>query len=103
MHRRGTDFSIFASLANRLGFEPTFTERRSKLEWLQHLYEQAAAANHASGIEVPASETFWQEGFAELPKQETPHVALREFSDDPATNPLSTPSGRIEIASKRIA
>ena len=67
------DFDIFADLAGRLGFRDDFTEGRSEMEWLRHLYEivRQQAARH--GIERPDFETFWEQGYIADPV----HEALR--------------------------
>ena len=61
------DFDIFADLGERLGFREDFTEGRSEMEWLRHLYEivRQQAARH--GIERPDFETFWEQGYVADP------------------------------------
>jgi biotin/methionine sulfoxide reductase len=44
----------------------------------------------------------WQRGFFELPEERTPTVMLESFRNDPAGQPLRTPSGKVEIFSERI-
>jgi biotin/methionine sulfoxide reductase len=97
------DFQIFDELATRLGFGHAFTEGRTEMEWLEHLFDEARLSNKKLGIELPTFEKFWEEGVIEYPVAETQHVALRNFREDPDGNPLRTPSGKIEIASKTIA
>jgi biotin/methionine sulfoxide reductase len=96
------DFDIFSALAGRLGFRDAFTEERSELEWLRHLYEVARQQASQHGIERPDFETFWQVGYVADP---APAVfdLLADFRADPEARPLKTPSGRIEIYSERIA
>ncbi len=96
------DFDIFADLAGRLGFRDRFTEGRDETAWLHHLYEvsRQQAARHR--IELPDFETFWAQGYAELPEPEQPFVLFEDFRRDPAAHPLKTPSGKVEIFSTTI-
>jgi biotin/methionine sulfoxide reductase len=96
------DFNIFADLAGRLGFRDDFTEDRTEMEWLRHLYEvtRQQAARH--GIERPDFETFWETGYIAdpVPRQ---YDFLSSYRADPQGKALRTPSGRIEIFSEKIA
>jgi biotin/methionine sulfoxide reductase len=96
------DFDIFADLGERLGFREDFTEGRSEMEWLRHLYEivRQQAARH--GIERPDFETFWETGYIADPI--TKHFDyLSGYRADPQGKKLKTPSGRIEIFSEKVA
>jgi biotin/methionine sulfoxide reductase len=97
------DHDIFADLADRLGFKAEFTEGRSEMEWIGHLYETARLSNAQSGVELPPFDRFWQEGVHELPELDPPYVAYADFRRDPQAHPLKTPSGKIEIFSETIA
>jgi biotin/methionine sulfoxide reductase len=97
------DYAIFADLAERLGAHEAFTEGRSAREWLAYLYEPTRAALAASGHDAPSFEEFWQRGSLVVPQHPDDGGALRRFRDDPATHPVPTPSGRLEIHSKTIA
>jgi biotin/methionine sulfoxide reductase len=96
------DFDIFADLAERLGFRDGFTEGRSEMEWLRHLYEivRQQAARH--GIERPDFETFWEDGYVADPVP-TRYDFLSAYRADPVGKALRTPSGKIEIFSEKIA
>jgi biotin/methionine sulfoxide reductase len=96
------DFDIFADLAGRLGFREAFTEGRTEMEWLRHLYEVARQQASRVGIERPDFESFWQGGFVADPTPRD-YDFLAGFRADPEGRPLSTPSGRIEIFSERVA
>jgi len=97
------DYAIFSDLARRLGCEAAFTEGRDTMQWLQHLYEAAAPAAARAGATLPAFERFWAQGEVRLPDNPTPPVLLQDFRADPVAHPLTTPSGRIELYSERIA
>jgi len=96
------DFDIFADLAERLGFRDDFTEGRTEMEWLRHLYEvvRQEAARH--GIERPDFETFWETGYIADPVPRH-YDFLSVYRADPQGKALRTPSGRIEICSEKIA
>jgi len=96
------DFAIFTDLAGALGRGGAFTEGRSVHEWLAALYEPTRAALAAQGRNAPSFEEFWEEGELELPVATGPGL-VRGFVRSPATAPLPTPSGRIELFSDRIA
>ena len=96
------DFDIFADLAGRLGFREAFTEGRSEMEWLRHLYDVARQQAARPGIERPDFETFWQTGYVADPAPPR-YDMLADFRVDPLRHKLRTPSGRIEIFSERIA
>jgi len=96
------DFDIFADLAGRLGFRDDFTEGRTEMEWLRHLYEvvRQAAARH--GIERPDFETFWETGYIVDPVPRH-YDFLSAYRADPEHKVLRTPSGKIELFSEKIA
>ena len=96
------DFDIFADLAGRLGFRDAFTEGRTEMDWLRHLYEVAREQAAQYEIERPDFETFWQTGYVADPAPRD-YDYLADFRADPYGQPLKTPSGRIEIFSERVA
>ena len=97
------DFDIFADLADRLGFRETFTEGRSEREWLRHLYDMSRQQGARFGAELPDFDVFWDSGYVDVPPPETPGILMGDFRADPNSNPLNTPSGKIEIFSETIA
>lgn len=97
------DYWIFTQLARRLGVEAAYTEGRDVRQWLQHLYEESAVRANQAGLKLPGFDEFWRHGTVEHPAPATPNVFLQSFRENPQGHPLSTPSGRIEIYSERIA
>jgi biotin/methionine sulfoxide reductase len=97
------DFDIFRELAARAGFEQAFTEDRDEMQWVKAIYERTREANRKAGVELPAFEGFWQEGFAAQPRAATDYVLFGDFRADPEKFRLQTPSGKIELYSERIA
>jgi biotin/methionine sulfoxide reductase len=97
------DYDIFCALAERLGIAQRFTEGRSTRQWLRHLYEPTRRALLERGAEAPEFNEFWEAGELVLPTLAWDGGIVRAFRSDPAAAPLPTPSGRIEIASAKIA
>ncbi|MCJ0764003.1 molybdopterin guanine dinucleotide-containing S/N-oxide reductase [Variovorax terrae] len=97
------DYDIFADLAERLGQRDAFTEGRDTRGWLRHLYEKTRAALEARGDEAPDFDTFWARGELRLPQRPDDGGILRAFRDDPAGQPLPTPSGKVQISSPTVA
>ncbi len=97
------DWAIFGDLAQRLGCHDTYTEGRSAHDWLRLLYGQSRASARRAGVDLPDFDVFWQQGVAEVTGGSVAKVMFEAFRADPAAHPLKTPSGRIEIASQRIA
>jgi len=52
---------------------------------------------------IPDFDRFWADGYFEIPKGADEYVMLEKFRADPAANKLTTPSGRIELYSEKIA
>ena len=96
------DYDIFAALAERLGTSDAFTEGRTSGEWLRHLYDGFAEDNDYA----PSFDEFWAAGVIEHADMsavgDRNHVFLGAFRNDPESNPLPTPSGRIELFSETI-
>jgi biotin/methionine sulfoxide reductase len=59
--------------------------------------------NARDGLTLPDFDEFWLDGMLLLPEETSSPPLLQAFRSDPAVNPLSTPSGLIEIYSERIA
>ena len=96
------DYAIFAELAERLGTGKDFTEGRTAMEWLRHLYEEWQGTLAERGRAVPGFDEFWAGDGLELPVASEPQVAFADFRLDPEAHPLATPSGKIEIFSATI-
>ena len=97
------DFAIFADLSKRLGCSEAYTENLDEEDWLRRLYKVQAASAKAAGIELPDFDTFWDLGVVALSAYDEPVIMLEAFRNDPDKAPLRTPSGRIEVASEKIA
>lgn len=100
------DYDIFADLAAKFGRRDLFTEGRDAKGWAKYFYEQAVEQAVTKGIDLPKFEEFWEKGyyeFTKIKKGGDDYVAFKEFVEDPIENQLGTPSGRIEIFSKKVA
>jgi biotin/methionine sulfoxide reductase len=100
------DYSTFSELAARFGVTEQFTEGRNASQWLKYSYDNArekAASRNDEWPRWPDFEEFWERGCLELPASPRPSVLFERFRNDPVRKPLTTPSGRIEIYSERIA
>ena len=97
------DYDIFSGVADRLGIAEQFTEGRSARQWLRHLYEPTRRALLERGAEAPHFDEFWEAGELALPTLPWDGGIVRAFRRDPVAAPLPTPSGKIEIASAKIA
>jgi len=96
------DYDSFSELAVALGIADAFTEGRDEMGWLRHMYESWRNDVAVHGHHFPDFDSFWAEGYLELPFDES-NVLFSAFRADPVGAPLTTPSGRIELFSETIA
>ena len=97
------DFEIFGGLARRLGVGSEFTEDRGEADWLEWLYEKTRRRMQARSIELPPFEVFRRQGYHQIGAPQNPKNFLQDFRENRASNPLPTPSGKIEIYSETVA
>ena len=97
------DYDIFSGLAERLGIGHEFTEGLDEMGWVTKLYEVTRENAAAAGIDLPDFKTFWKGEQINLKYQYPKRVWCMEmFREDPGGNPLTTPSGKIEVFSETI-
>ena len=98
------DYDVFTGLAERLGLEQEFTGGKDEMDWVRHLYHATREAAAGAKVSLPEFDEFWQ-GRQMTVQEQTPDriFVLEKFRSDPTTNPLRTPSGRIELYSEKIA
>lgn len=96
------DYAIFAALESRLEPQSSFSEGRTTLQWLEHLYAEWAGRMESLGYPVPTFAEFWRSDHLDIPVGNTRQVLHEAFRADPDAHPLATPSGRIEIHSETI-
>ena len=87
-----SDLTIFTQLAERLGLKD-FNLKTDE----EYLKEMVAKTQ-----DLPAYKTFKQQGLHWLESRH-PRVAFRRQIEDPLNHPFPTPSGKIEIYSRKIA
>ena len=93
-----TDYEICAEVAERLGIGEEYTEGgKSHEDWLREM----VAVTEEAHPDFPGYEAWRAEGVF-VPVYDEPHIAYKEFREDPEGNPLETPSGKIEIFSKDL-
>ncbi|WP_432470129.1 trimethylamine-N-oxide reductase TorA [Amphritea sp. HPY] len=95
-----TDFEIFTALCRRFGRDKEYSRKKNEMEWLEELYEACRESNQPK-FPMPPFRTFWREGYVEFGAGK-PWVRHADFREDPEINSLGTPSGFIEIFSRKI-
>jgi len=96
-----SDFDIFRHFARLLGQESAYTRGMSEMEWLKSLYDGCAKKNEGKFV-MPSFEEFWSDGYVDFGPGK-PWIRHAAYREDPEINPLGTPSGLIEIYSRKIA
>ncbi|MGR5062279.1 trimethylamine-N-oxide reductase TorA [Photobacterium sp. DNB22_13_2] len=95
-----TDFEIMTEVARRFGRHKEYTRGMDEMEWVRQLYSECREANKAK-FDMPEFDEFWAQGYFDAGKGK-PWVRHADFREDPEINPLGTPSGFIEITSRKI-
>lgn len=90
-------YDVCADIAEAMGVRDAFTAGRTHDEWVQYLYEAGAEADG----QMPTWDEILEQGVYK--REENPVIGLQSFCDDPAANPLGTPSGKLEIYSEQLA
>ncbi|MBP8220111.1 MAG: dimethyl sulfoxide reductase subunit A [Aeromonadaceae bacterium] len=92
-------YEMCSEIAKRMGVSDAFTEGRDQEGWLRHLYTLTREQDPT----LPDFETMRKQGIYKRRNPDSHYVAYKAFREDPEMNPLSTPSGKIEIYSERLA
>ncbi len=95
-----SDFQICTELARRFGVEEQYTENRTERQWIEWALGRYRSSRFP---EVPSLDQMEKEnhGVYSVPVT-NPKVAFRDFRRQPDEYPLNTPSGKIEIFSRRL-
>lgn len=100
------DYEIFTNILRRFSAEEVmaFTEGRDRMGWIKYFYEESFKKAEKSGVKMPSFEEFWEKGYVkfEAPESAKNFIKMKAFRDNPVTNRLGTPSGKIEIFSKKL-
>ena len=94
---RRTCYEWVSDLAEMMGVGDEFTEGKTEREWIDELYEQSRENDPS----LPELDEFRAQGVV-IRKSEAPVIGVQAFREDPEANPLSTPSGKIEIYSEAL-
>lgn len=95
---RRSDYDWLCEVAQKLGVEQAFSEGRSGKDWIVHIWERTQQAMPEENLP----------SFDQLLVQRRhlfkgkPHIAFADNIRDPDNHPFPTPSGKIEIFSKRL-
>jgi DmsA/YnfE family anaerobic dimethyl sulfoxide reductase A subunit len=95
-----SDYRISADIAGRLGFEEAYTEGRDERGWTDWALDRYRRTRFP-GLPTLAEMLEANRGVYSVPVTK-PAVAFADFRRDPQKFPLPTPSGKIEIFSKRL-
>ncbi|MDI6464196.1 molybdopterin dinucleotide binding domain-containing protein, partial [Cronobacter turicensis] len=95
---RRSDYDWLRDVARKLGIEARFSEGRSEKEWIAHIWEKTreTLADH----DLPDFAGLCRNPHVYL--KSPPYVAFEENIRDPDNHPFQTPSGKIELFSKRL-
>lgn len=96
---RKTAYDAAALIAEALGKGEEFTEGKTQVDWQKECYEQA----RENDPELPTYEEFVEMGVYTRKNPNGCIIALQSFVEDPEANPLTTPTGKIEIYSEALA
>jgi len=95
-----SDYEIVCAIAERLGLLEAYTEGKTVAEWIKEGYRNSGTAGDISWKDLQ------EKGYYVIPPavnwEEQP-AGLYRFYIDPENNPMSTPSGKIEFYSERLA
>jgi len=86
------DYDIFSELSRRLGFSDEYTEGKSASQWIDQFIAES---------EIFDPVQFKRTGI--YAGKEQMRIGLVDFIANPVSNPLNTPSGKIELASENYA
>jgi anaerobic dimethyl sulfoxide reductase subunit A len=95
-----SDYAICAEVARKLGVYDAYTEGRDERGWIDWSVEYFRKTRFPN---IPPLDEFEKSniGVYSVPVTK-PAIAFADFRRDPEKYPLSTPSGKIEIFSKRL-
>ena len=95
-----SDYRICSELAGYLGIREAYSEGRDERGWVASLLDHYRKARFP---DLPSLDEFEASNIGVFANPVTqPAVAFTYFRADPVAHPLATPSGKIEIFSKRL-
>ncbi|MEO9274513.1 molybdopterin-dependent oxidoreductase [Marinomonas sp. 5E14-1] len=98
-----TEFDIYSELEKRLNINTDFSREMTSDQWLEEMWAslQKEAKQHKK--DLPDLSTFLKGDIISFDDPALQGVFLSDFRQDPDQYPLTTPSGKIELASDVIA
>jgi len=95
-----SDYEAVGEVAKKLGVYLKFSEGKTDDEWIRAGFEGSGVSG------LIGWEDFQKKGYFVVPtasdwENDTP--GMKRFADDPLTNPLETPTGKIEFCSTELA
>ncbi|QEY25769.1 trimethylamine-N-oxide reductase TorA [Neisseria zalophi] len=102
LYHSRSDFDIWYNFCKRMGREEEYSRSMNEMQWVEYLYEECRADNVRKEFPMPPFAEFWKKGYVLFPKGK-PWVRHADFREDPEVNALGTPSGFIEIYSRKLA
>lgn len=98
-----SDYDILSDIAEVVGGREAYTEGRSEMAWLRHLYETCREGAARKNVSLPDFDAFWDAGEVDIPFPDEPHVPFADFVREPGLYPVTTPTGKLEVYSENIA
>lgn len=96
-----SDYRIAAEIAEKLDIGDKFTEGRDERDWIEWIIENVYRTQWFP--DIPTIDEFEKKNMNVYSEPITePKIAFKDFRADPKANPLSTPSGLIEIFSPEL-
>lgn len=93
------DYDWISDVAEKLGIKEKFTEGRNGLQdWVKYSLQKTKEALPQENI--PSFDELLKKRWHRFTPKE--HIAFKEQIEDPANHPFPTPSGKIELFSKRL-
>lgn len=95
-----SDYQVVCAIAEKLGMLKEYTDGKSIDEWIRVGFD-TCGINH-----LITWEEFKEKGHYVIPNDpdwQKYDIGLRKFAEDPEKNPISTPTGKLEYYSQRLA
>jgi anaerobic selenocysteine-containing dehydrogenase len=95
-----SDYEAVIAVAEKMGLLQEYTLGKTVEDWIREGFEKSGIKDLVSWEEFKEKEHFVIPNDPDWKKHD---IGLRKFADDPEHNPLSTPSGKLEFYSQRLA
>jgi anaerobic selenocysteine-containing dehydrogenase len=95
-----SDYEVVCAISEKLGLLEKYTGGKTVDEWIRHGFEECGIKHLVSWKE------FKEKGHYVIPNDpdwQKHEIGLRKFAEEPDKNPLSTPTGKLEYYSERLA